>query len=89
MPDNLWYVYILRCSDNTLYTGVTTDLDRRLHQHNHDGKGAKYTRARRPVELVYQERAVNRSAAQQREYHIRRMSAAQKRDLIRSTPSLT
>lgn len=89
MPDNHWFVYILHCSDNTLYTGVTTDLDRRLQQHNHGSQGAKYTRARRPVKLVYQEQAVDRSAAQQREYHIRRMTAAQKRDLIRRANPLT
>lgn len=89
MPDNHWFVYILRCSDNTLYTGVTTDIARRLQEHNQGSQGAKYTRARRPVELVYQEPAADRSAAQQREYHIRRMSAAQKRDLIRQVSRLT
>ncbi len=83
MHDNHWFVYILRCSDNTLYTGVTCDLEKRLHQHNHGSKGAKYTRARRPVELVYQEKAPNRSVAQQREYHLRHLNTAQKRELIR------
>ncbi len=89
MPDNHWFVYILRCCDNTLYTGVTTDLVRRLQQHNHGSKGAKYTRTRRPVELVYQESAADRSTAQQREYRIRRMSAAKKRDLIQQANLLT
>lgn len=83
MPNDPWFVYILRCNDNTLYTGVTTDLNKRLQQHNHSTKGAKYTRARRPVELVYQEPATDRSSAQQREYRIRHLSAAQKRELIR------
>lgn len=89
MSDDSWFVYIVCCSDNTLYTGVAKDVDKRLHQHNHGNKGAKYTRTRRPVELVYQEHAENRSAAQQREYHIRRLSAAQKRDLISHAPGLT
>lgn len=83
MHDDHWFVYILRCSDNTLYTGVTRDLEKRLHQHNHGSKGAKYTRARRPVELVYQENAPNRSVAQQREYRLRHLNTAQKRELIR------
>ena len=82
MPNDSWFVYILRCSDNTLYTGVARDPQKRLQQHNHGNKGAKYTRARRPVELVYQESAKDRSAAQQREYRIRQLSAAQKRELI-------
>ncbi len=82
MPDSQWFVYIVRCSDSTLYTGVARDVQKRLQQHNHGNKGAKYTRARRPVELVYQECAESRSAAQQREYRIRRLSAAQKRALV-------
>lgn len=89
MPNDNWFVYILRCSDNTLYTGVAKDLNKRLQQHNHGSEGAKYTRARRPVELVYQERAENRSAAQQREYRIKRLSAAQKRQLITLAEGLT
>ncbi len=85
MSNDFWFVYILRCSDNTLYTGVARDPEKRLQQHNHGNKGAKYTRARRPVELVYQESAKDRSAAQQREYRIRQLSAAQKRELINRT----
>jgi putative endonuclease len=77
-----WHVYMVRCSDNTLYTGVARDLERRIQQHNHGSEGAKYTRARRPVTLVYNEPAEDRSAAQQREYQIRKLSAAQKRMLI-------
>jgi putative endonuclease len=79
-----WYVYIVRCSDDTFYTGVARDLTRRIQQHNHGNAGAKYTRARRPVELVYQETAADRSAAQQREYRIRKLSAAEKRQLVAS-----
>lgn len=81
MKEN-WHIYIVRCSDDTFYTGVAKDLERRLHQHNHGSAGAKYTRARRPVELVYREAASDRSTAQQREYQIRKLSAAQKRQLI-------
>ena len=52
MNQKRWFVYIVKCSDNTLYTGVTTDIDRRIHEHNHTKKGAKYTMSRRPVTLV-------------------------------------
>lgn len=79
-----WYVYIVRCNDDTFYTGVARDLARRIQQHNHGNAGARYTRARRPVELVYQETAADRSTAQQREYRIRKLSAAEKRRLIAS-----
>lgn len=77
-----WYVYILRCADNSLYTGVATDLVARVATHN-AGKGAKYTRGRRPVVLVYQEAAVDRAAAQRREAAIKRMPAEMKRQLVR------
>jgi putative endonuclease len=68
-----WYVYIVRCRDGTLYTGITTDLDKRISSHNSGKGGAKYTRARRPVTLVYAEPAVSRSEAARREYRIKRM----------------
>ena len=74
-------VYILRCADGTLYTGWTTDLERRLRAHN-SGQGAKYTRGRRPVRLVYREERPTRSAAQRREAAIRRLSRADKLKLI-------
>ncbi len=61
----MYFVYLLRCADGTLYTGCTNDLDRRLAAHN-AGKGAKYTRSRRPVVLVYREQAADRSAAPSR-----------------------
>ena len=73
-----WYVYMLRCNDGSLYTGVTTDLQRRLNEHNTSSKGAKYTRARRPVELVYHEQAETRAEACQREYCIKQLNAADK-----------
>lgn len=79
-----WFVYILRCRDGTFYTGITTDLARRLAQHNKGPLGARYTRTRRPVALVYAEPADSRSAAARREYQLRRMSAAAKRALSAS-----
>ena len=77
-----WHVYILRCADDTLYTGITTDLARRLEEHNCGSKGARYTRARRPVEMVYSESVEDRSKAAQREYAIKQMSQVQKIGLI-------
>lgn len=78
-----WYVYILHCSDNTLYTGITIDPLRRVKEHNEDDKlGARYTRARRPVALVYQESCADRSEAARREAAIRKMSRKEKLHLI-------
>lgn len=77
-----WVVYILRCADKSLYTGVATDLEVRVQKHN-DGKGAKYTRGRRPVKLVYHEPATNRGAALRREHAIKRMKTMEKRQLVR------
>ena len=76
-----WYLYILRCKDNTLYTGITTDVEKRLVAHC-SGKGAKYTRGRGPVELVYQEELEDRAAASKREYAIKQLSRAEKLQLI-------
>jgi putative endonuclease len=87
MPAPIWYIYILRCHDNSLYTGVTTDCERRLHEHNHSARGAKYTRGRRPVALAYQEQAANRSEAQRREAQVKRLSHTQKQALI-NTPTI-
>ncbi len=77
-----YYVYIVKCSDDTLYTGITTDIKRRIDEHNHSDKGAKYTRLRRPVHLVYMEEAANRSLASQREYAIKKLSRSEKLALI-------
>ena len=78
-----WYIYIVRCADSTLYTGVTMDVVRRVAEHNGlRTNGARYTRARRPVKLVYQERAANRSAAGKREYRIKRLTRREKLALI-------
>ncbi len=75
--------YILRCADDTLYTGITTDLDRRVQEHNTDDKkGAKYTKNRRPVELIYSEEYENRSEASKREYAIKQLSREEKLRLI-------
>ena len=76
-----WYVYILRCGDGTLYTGVTSDIPRRLAAHR-AGKGAKYTRGRGPLELVYQEKLPDKSAALRREYQIKRLTRQEKEQLI-------
>lgn len=76
-----WYVYILRCGDGTLYTGMTDDVERRLAAHR-AGKGAKYTRGRGPLELVYSEPQPDRSAALRREYQIKRLPRADKLRLI-------
>lgn len=76
-----WYVYILRCNDGSLYTGSTDDVQRRLAVHN-SGKGAKYTRGRRPVELVYSEELENCSSALKREYAIKQLTRQEKMQLI-------
>jgi len=77
-----WSVYIVKCCDATLYTGITTDIVRRLHEHNHLKKGAKYTRARRPVYLIYQETFCTRSSAARREAAIKKMPLKEKQTLI-------
>lgn len=79
--DRKEYVYILRCSDGTLYTGWTNDLSHRIAAHN-GGKGAKYTRSRRPVELVYFETFQDRIEAQHRERAIKKLSRKEKEQLI-------
>lgn len=79
----MYYVYILQCADNTLYTGITTELERRVEEHNHSDKGAKYTRLRRPVTLMYSEKHEDRSSASKREYEIKKkMTRAQKLKMI-------
>ena len=78
-----WWVYLLQCSDQTLYAGITTDLNRRVQEHNGEIRGgARYTRARRPVHLVWSEPSESRSAASQREAAVRRLSRSQKEQLI-------
>lgn len=78
-----WSVYILLCADGTLYTGVATDVARRLHEHNtSDRLGARYTRSRRPVVLAHTEPAATRSAALKREHAIKRLTRAEKQALV-------
>ena len=86
MAADAWQVYIVRCADDSLYTGIARDLERRIAEHNADnGLGASYTRSRRPVRLVYQESAADRSAASKREYQIKQLSRAEKLALIGSS----
>ena len=79
---NDWFLYVVRCKDNTLYTGVTTDVERRLHEHNSSKRGARYTRYRRPIKLVYWERHQNQSEAQQAEYKFKQLSKKEKEKII-------
>lgn len=82
----MWYVYIIRCADDTLYTGVTTDVARRFEEHR-TGVGAKYTRTHKAVELVYQEECVSRAAACKREAEIKSWPRSKKCALIRARSS--
>lgn len=81
----IWYVYILRCADDTLYTGISTDVEKRLQAHQ-SGRGAKYTRSRCPLTLVYWEVCGAHSQALKREYQIKSMTRAEKLQLIRQEP---
>ena len=80
-----WYLYILRCGDGTLYTGITNDVEKRLAAHR-AGKGAKYTRGRGPLELVYREVLLDQSTALKREHEIKSMTRQEKEKLIEKTP---
>ncbi|MDH3973770.1 MAG: GIY-YIG nuclease family protein [Deltaproteobacteria bacterium] len=78
-----WFLYIVKCADNSLYTGITTDLERRIEEHNGDNQlGARYTRPRRPVTLVYKECCAGRSEAAKREYEIKKLGREEKERLI-------
>lgn len=83
-----YYVYILRCADQSLYTGISTDVARRVQEHNHTKKGASYTRSRQPVSLVYMEEVVDRSAALKREHALRQLSRAEKLQLIQQVDTI-
>ena len=78
----MYAVYIVRCADDTYYTGIAKDVKKRLEEHNTSAKGAKYTMARRPVTLVYEEPCEDRSSASKREYAIKRLKRIQKVALI-------
>ena len=81
----MWYVYVLRCADNSLYTGITTSIERRLKEHNEcNKKGAKYTRVRRPVNLAYAEQQLNRQEASRREYQLKKYNKKKKEQLVSS-----
>ena len=81
----MWYVYILKCSDNTLYTGATNDITRRVKEHNNK-KGGSYTRVRLPVELAYKEILPDKSSALKRELYIKGFSRVKKLELINMSP---
>ncbi|MBQ2412834.1 MAG: GIY-YIG nuclease family protein [Anaerotignum sp.] len=79
--ETTWYLYILRCKDSTLYTGITTDVEKRFQTHQ-SGKGAKYTRGRRPLELIYREQCGTHSDALKREWEVKQLSREKKQKLI-------
>jgi putative endonuclease len=78
----MYYVYVVRCCDDTLYTGITTDTVRRLTEHNNSKRGAQYTKTRRPVTMVYSKKFANRSLAQKNEYRIKQLTREEKMLLI-------
>ena len=78
----MYFVYIIQCNDQTLYTGITTDLDRRVKEHNSSKLGAKYTKVRRPVKLVYSKDFINRSEASKEESRIKKLSRLEKINLL-------
>ena len=77
-----WFLYILKCKDNTFYTGITTDLERRLTQHN-DGSASRYTRSRKPVKIVYSETCDDHSTALKREWAVKKLSREKKEVLVK------
>ena len=79
--DSVWYLYILRCRDGSLYTGITTDVDKRFAAHN-TGKGAKYTRGRGPLEIVYREKCGDHSTALKRELELKKLTRPEKEALL-------
>lgn len=80
----MWFVYMVRCADDTLYTGIAKDVARRVEEHNSDNAlGANYTRARRPVALVYTQAVESRSAAAKREYEIKQLTRPGKDELLK------
>lgn len=85
--NSTWFVYILRCSDGSYYTGITNSVAKRLKKHN-TGNGAKYTKGRRPVALVYRERRASRSSALKRERQIKKWKRPDKEKLVRGFPAV-
>ena len=88
MSKNRYYVYMLRCKDNSLYTGWTTDVRRRLSEHN-EGIGGKYTRAKRPVKLAYVEETASKQDAMKREYAIKQLLKGEKEEICKGWMDLT
>ena len=84
----MYYLYILKCADKTLYTGITTDLRRRMIEHNSSKLGAKYTAPRRPVKLVYSKKFKNRSTASKEEAKIKKLKKSEKLKLIKENKTL-
>ncbi|MEM9090273.1 MAG: GIY-YIG nuclease family protein [Cyanobacteria bacterium P01_F01_bin.53] len=82
-----WFVYLIRTSQNTLYTGITTDVDQRLAEHQQGKQGAKYLRARGPLSVVYQVEVGTRSLASKAEYRIKRLKKAQKEKIVVEKPN--
>ena len=80
-----WFVYFVQCADDTLYTGVTTDVDRRVLEHNRGNKGAKYTMSRRPVKLLWHTKYLTRSEAQSAEYRLKKLSRKKKLEIVDSS----
>ena len=80
----MYYLYILKCADKTLYTGITINLTRRIKEHNFSKLGAKYTRARRPVKLVYTEKFRNRSIASKAEARLKNLTRSEKLEIIKN-----
>lgn len=85
MAESGWWMYVVRCCDDTLYTGITTDPERRLREHNQTSRGARYTRARRPVELVAAWRHDDRSAASKAEYAFKQLTREEKLARVESS----
>jgi putative endonuclease len=82
-----WYLYLVRCSDGSIYTGISNDVEARVKEHNH-GTGAKYTALKRPVTLIYQEKHPNQSSARRREEQIKRWGRKKKENLALGFPRL-
>ena len=78
----MWFLYVVMCSDGSLYTGITKDVDRRIKEHNSSKKGAKYTRSRRPVKLVYKRNYHDRSSVSKAEYRFKKLNRKQKQDIL-------
>ncbi len=86
--ESFYFVYILRCNDGTLYTGIARDVEKRLAEHNGSPKGAKYTRSRRPLVLAYRESCSDKSSALKREKAIKKMTRSQKEALLESSKQI-